>query len=110
MKAYEGGSAAYFATPPVNLIYAFNESLKQITKQSPSVEERFRLHRETSARIKKAAEEQGLKQLPVKPSVAANGMTACYFPEGLSAADLIPPLLKKDVVVAAGLHKDYKRE
>ena len=71
MKAYEGGSAAYFATPPVNLIYAFNESLKQITKQSPSVEERFRLHRETSARIKKAAEEQGLKQLPVNPSVAA---------------------------------------
>ncbi|RPD76463.1 PLP-dependent transferase [Lentinus tigrinus ALCF2SS1-7] len=108
MKAYESGSAAYFATPPVNLIYAFNASLRQITKQSPSVEERFRLHRETSARIKKAAEELGLKQLPVKPSVAANGMTACYFPEGLTAADLIPSLVKKDVVVAAGLHKDYK--
>ena len=32
MQAYEAGTAAYFATPPVNLIYAFHASLSQITK------------------------------------------------------------------------------
>ncbi|KAI0741549.1 PLP-dependent transferase [Daedaleopsis nitida] len=108
MKAYESGSAAYFATPPVNLIYAYHTALKQITRQSPTLEERFRLHKESSQRIKKAAEELGFKQLPIEPSVAANGMTALWFPDGFAAPDLLPPLAKKDVVVAAGLHKDYK--
>ena len=76
MKAYEGGSAAYFATPPVNLIHAYHESLTQITKASPSLDERLKLHRETSNRIKAAAKEIGLSQLPVRPEIAANGMTA----------------------------------
>lgn len=31
MKAYEAGTPAYFATPPVNLIYAFYASLSLIT-------------------------------------------------------------------------------
>ena len=46
MQAYEKGTPAYFATPPVNLIYAFNASLSQLTKQGPSIEDRWRLHRE----------------------------------------------------------------
>ena len=109
MQAYESGNAAYFATPPVNLIYAYNASLQQITKTAPSLEERFRLHKESSQRVKKAAEELGFKQLPLDSSIVANGMTALWFPEGLTAADILPPLAKKDVVVAGGLHKDYKR-
>ncbi len=32
MKAYESGTAAYFATPPVNLIYAYRASLNQIMR------------------------------------------------------------------------------
>ncbi|KAI0794015.1 PLP-dependent transferase [Fomes fomentarius] len=108
MKAYEAGTAAYFATPPVNLIYAYHAALKQITRQSPSLEERFRLHRESSQRLKQTAEELGLKQLPLNNSIAANGMTALYFPEGLTAADILPRLAKRDIVAAAGLHKDYK--
>jgi len=79
MKAYENGNAAYFATPPVNLIYAFHESLSQITKASPSLEERFRLHREASQRVKSAAIEVGLQQLPTDSAHAANGMTAVCF-------------------------------
>ena len=110
MQAYESGNAAYFATPPVNLIYAYHASLKQITRSSVSLEERLRLHKESSQRFKKAAEGLGLKQLPLDGSVAANGMTALWFPEGLGASDLLPPLAKRNVVVAGGLHKDHKRE
>jgi hypothetical protein len=80
MKAYESGIAAYFATPPVNLIYAFHESLCQITKASPSLEERLKLHREASQRIKSAAAEVGLQQLPTNSTHAANGMTAVRCP------------------------------
>ncbi|KAI0924767.1 hypothetical protein AcV7_007280 [Taiwanofungus camphoratus] len=108
MQAYENGSAAYFATPPVNLIYAYHTSLTQITKAKPSLEERFQLHKEASQRIKNAVAELGLKQLPLDPAFAANGMTAVYFPEGLKAPDIIPRLAKRDVVVAGGLHKDTK--
>ena len=108
MRAYENGSAAYFATPPVNLIYAFHASLTQLTKRAPSLQERFALHREASARVKKAAEELGLRQLPLDSKYAANGMTALYFPDGLVASDLLPRLGKRDVIVAGGLHKDHK--
>lgn len=76
MRAYENGTSAYFATPSVNLIYAFHTSLTQITKGVPSLEDRFQLHREASRRIKAAVENLGLRQLPVKPEQAANGMTA----------------------------------
>ncbi|KAF9523065.1 pyridoxal phosphate-dependent transferase [Crepidotus variabilis] len=112
MKAYEEGRAAYFATPPVNLIYAFKASLDLITGKAssnlPSLEERFKLHRQASQRIKSAATALGLKQLPLKPAEAANGMTAIYFPPNVTAADLLPRLVKKGVVIAGGLHVDIK--
>ena len=76
MKGYESGTPAYFATPPVNLIHAYRQSLSQITKASPSLDERLKLHRETSNRIKAAAKDLGLSQLPAHPDIAANGMTA----------------------------------
>ena len=76
MKGYEGGTPAYFATPPVNLIHAYHQSLSQIVKASPSLDERLKLHRETSSRIKAAAKDLGLSQLPFDTEIAANGMTA----------------------------------
>ena len=76
MSAYEKGSPAYFATPPVNLIYAFHASLSTITRGAVSLEERFAAHKKASARVKEAAAELGLKQLPLDPYYAANGMTA----------------------------------
>ncbi|KIJ55397.1 hypothetical protein M422DRAFT_63486 [Sphaerobolus stellatus SS14] len=104
MQAYEQGKPAYFATPPVNLIYAFEASLKRITKGQPSLEDRFRAHREVSQKIRKAAEELGLKQVPVDSAFAANGMTAIYYPDGLGAADVLPRLVNRGVIVAGGLH------
>jgi alanine-glyoxylate transaminase/serine-glyoxylate transaminase/serine-pyruvate transaminase len=115
MKAYEAGTAAYFATPPVNLIYAFHASLSLITGKAsatpeplPSLQERFKLHRQASETVRKASKSLGLTQLPCKDSEAANGMTALYFPPGITAADLLPRLLKKGVIVAGGLHVDIK--
>lgn len=103
MKAYEGGSAAYFATPPVNLIRAYHESLLQITKTSPSLDERLKRHRETSNRIMAAAAELGLAQLPLRPEISANGMTALWCPEGVKSSELLPAFLQKGVIVGGGL-------
>lgn len=127
MQAYDKGSAAYFATPPTNLIWALHTSLSTITKSSPSLEERFALHKSASAYVKQELAALGLKQvrllhvqrsgnielvffaqIPLKPEFAANGMTAVYFPEGVTAADVVPQLGKQDIVIAGGLHKDIK--
>jgi len=76
MSVYERNSAAYFATPPVNLIYAYHASLRQITQGRVSLEDRFKAHKEASRRVKKAVEELGLKCVPLSEDAAANGMTA----------------------------------
>jgi len=110
MKAYESGSAAYFATPPTNLIYALHQSLTTITKGAVSLEDRFKRHVEVSDRIKNFIKtELGLEQL-VADGVrdGAHGMTAVKFPPGLKASDLLPKLAAKNVVMAAGLHKEVK--
>ncbi|KZV85701.1 PLP-dependent transferase [Exidia glandulosa HHB12029] len=110
MQAYDKGSAAYFATPPTNLIWALHASLSTITKSSPSLEERFALHKSASAYVKQELAALGLKQIPLKPEFAANGMTAVYFPEGVTASDVVPQLGKQDIVIAGGLHKDIKEK
>ncbi|KAF8557792.1 PLP-dependent transferase [Imleria badia] len=108
MKAYERNTAAYFATPPVNLIYAYRASLNQITQGPVSLQDRFKAHQDTSRRFKKFAEGLGFKNVPLNEEVSANGMTALYFPEGIVASDIVPRLLKKDVVVAGGIHSAIK--
>lgn len=127
MKAYEAGNPAYFATPPVNLIQSYFTSLQQMTRTGPSLEERFRLHREASKRIKDAATELGLKQIALDPAFAANGMTTVsnsiyqfrngvdlvnqlYFPDGLGASDIIPRFNQRGVVIAGGLLAEIKGE
>ena len=129
MKAYERGTAAYFATPPVNLIYAYRASLTQITQGPVSLQARFQAHKDASSRFKKFAEGLGFRNVPLSEEVSANGMTAVsrfppsflpckcpsfvsreqlYFPEGIVASDIVPRLLKKDVVVAGGIHSAIK--
>jgi alanine-glyoxylate transaminase/serine-glyoxylate transaminase/serine-pyruvate transaminase len=108
MKAYENGAPSYFATPPINLIYAYHASLSAITKESPSLEDRFKIHRQVSQRIKAIAGQLGLKQLPTDPHHAANGLTALYYPEGLGAADILPRLANKGIVASGGLSASIK--
>jgi alanine-glyoxylate transaminase / serine-glyoxylate transaminase / serine-pyruvate transaminase len=110
MDAYESNRPAYFATPPVNLINSYHASLVQLTKQSPSLEERFKLHIEASRRVKKAAEEIGLKQIAKESKWAANGMTTLYYPDGVGQADVVPRFGQKGVVVAGGLLGSIKEK
>ncbi|KAJ7281901.1 pyridoxal phosphate-dependent transferase [Mycena rebaudengoi] len=108
MKAYESGDTAYFATPPVNLVYAYHAALSRIMLKAPSLEERFEIHRAVSQRVKEMATKLGLRQVPCEPAVAAQGMTALYFPEGVTAADVLPKLAAKGIIAAGGLHAEIK--
>ncbi|KAG6813851.1 hypothetical protein H0H92_006795 [Tricholoma furcatifolium] len=103
MKAYDSKTAAYFATPPVNLVRAYHASLTQMTKQSPSLDERYRIHKQVSRRIKALAQQLGFSQVPNDSEHAANGMTALYLPNGILASDIVPRMASKGITIAAGL-------
>jgi len=104
MQNYEAKKPSYFATPSPQLIHALHTSLTQILSQS--LEQRFKVHREASQKVKKAIADMGLKQLASKPENQANGMTAIYLPDGMTPPDILPTLMKKGVIFAGGLHKE----
>ena len=104
MQNYEAKKPSYFATPPTQLINALHTALTQILTQPLS--ERFAKHKEQSQRIKKVVTEMGLKQLATKPENQANGMTAMYLPNDLKPPEILPKILNRGVIFAAGLHKE----
>ncbi len=104
MQNYEAGKPSYFATPSPQLIHALETSLQQIL--SIPLSDRFARHKAVSQKIKSRVAELGLKQLAQNPADQASTMTAIYLPEGVTAAEFLPGLLKKGVVFAGGLHKE----
>ncbi|RJE19792.1 Aminotransferase [Aspergillus sclerotialis] len=104
LQNYENFKPSYFATPATQLVHALHTSLSQITSRPMS--ERFAIHAQVSDRVKAAVAELGLTQLASKPENQAHGMTAMYLPEGLAPTDVLPGLLKRGVIFAAGLHKE----
>ncbi|KDE77052.1 alanine-glyoxylate aminotransferase AGT1 [Aspergillus oryzae 100-8] len=104
MQNYENFKPSYFATPPTQLVHALHTTLSQIT--SRPMAERFAVHAQASDRVKAAVAELGLKQLAAKPENQAHAMTAIWLPEGLAPPDVLPGLLKRGVIFAAGLHKE----
>ncbi|KAG8632014.1 hypothetical protein KVT40_001154 [Elsinoe batatas] len=104
MQNYEAKKPSYFATPSPQLIHALHTTLKQITARP--MDERFKIHRDASQRVKKAVADLGLKQLASKPENQANGMTAIYLPEGVTPPEILPKLMERGVIFAGGLHKE----
>ena len=101
MQAYEGRKASYFATPPVNLVWALHTSLKEIL--SEGMESRFARHKKMSDAFKAAVSALGLKQLPGKPEVFATTLTAVYYPQGVDKG-ILKLIEEAGVIVAGGLH------
>ncbi|MCY1073236.1 pyridoxal-phosphate-dependent aminotransferase family protein [Archangium lansingense] len=105
MEAYEAGRPAYFATPPVNLVYALEVSLGQILREG--MEERFARHRRMAQAFRAGWRALGLKLLPVSEAVTANTLSALYYPEGVDAA-VLGRAREQGVVLAGGLHPQLK--
>ncbi|PYH41533.1 alanine--glyoxylate transaminase [Aspergillus saccharolyticus JOP 1030-1] len=104
MQNYENFKPSYFATPPTQLVHALHTTLSQITARP--ITERYAIHRAASDRVKAAVAELGLKQVAAVPENQAHAMTAIWLPEGLTPPDVLPGLLKRGVIFAAGLHKE----
>ena len=105
MKAYEAREPSYFGTPPVNLVWALNTSLGQILEEGLNV--RFERHRMISRAMKEAVTALGMSQVPVRGDIAANTLTAPYFPDGVDRS-VLGHMKEAGVVLAGGLHPEIK--
>jgi alanine-glyoxylate transaminase / serine-glyoxylate transaminase / serine-pyruvate transaminase len=101
MQAYEARKPGYFATPAVNLVWALNVSLKGIL--SEGMDARFERHRRMSSAFKAAMTAMNLKQLPVRPELLANTLSAVYYPQGVDKT-VLKHIEEAGVIVAGGLH------
>ncbi|KAJ3188718.1 hypothetical protein HDU85_004432 [Gaertneriomyces sp. JEL0708] len=105
MRNYEARKPSYFATPAVQLILALEQSLRQLVDQG--MDARFAKHREASKIVKDHLETKGLKLVPVNREVAANTLTAVYYPTNVPGPELLQKIGAGGVVVAGGLHPQH---
>jgi len=105
MQAYESRKPAYYGTPAVNLIYALDESIRQILAEG--MDARFRRHQIIGQAVKAGISALGLKEVPVRPEISAHTLSAVYYPEGIDA-QLLGKVGGSGVVLAGGLHPAIK--
>jgi alanine-glyoxylate transaminase/serine-glyoxylate transaminase/serine-pyruvate transaminase len=101
MQAYEGRKAAYFATPPTNLILALRAGLSEVL--AGGMEARFALHERGARAMRAAWRALGLRMLPTREADAAHTLSALYYPAGVDAS-LVGRIAEHGVYVAGGLH------
>lgn len=107
LQAYETGAGAYYATPPVQLIHALNQSLKEILANP--LKERFDKHHQTSEKFKNGLQEFGLDLL-AKRECSANGLTAIYFPAGIDGPKFLKGCYSRGVQMATGIFAGIKEK
>lgn len=90
----------YFATPAVNLVYAYNEGMRLVIEEG--MENRYVRHRQFREGVQKALAEYGMKAL-AEEGAAADTLTCALYPEGIDDAQFRAKLHEKEVVVAGAL-------
>lgn len=107
MQAYQARKPAYFGTPPVNLIYALDVSVEQMLAQG--MEKRLAWHQTVGHAFQSAAQAIGLREVPVRPEIAASAMSAWYYPVGQKSG-FLGEVKKRGVILAGGLHPKIRDE
>lgn len=90
----------YFATPPVNLIYAYNEGIELVLKEG--VEKRIVRHTAFGKAVRAALGEYGMTALAGE-DVAASTLSCILYPDGVDDSTFRAALGAKGVVVAGAL-------
>ncbi len=106
MKAYQERRPSYFGTPPVNLIIALEKSLSLILEEG--IHNRINRHKKLASVFREAIQAIGLTILPKTETVAANTLTAIYYPEKIKSIDLLREMNNNDIIIAGGLHPQIK--
>jgi alanine-glyoxylate transaminase/serine-glyoxylate transaminase/serine-pyruvate transaminase len=105
MESYERGAPQYFATPPTNLVLALDVSLAQLVAEG--IDARVARHARQAAAFRAGCRALGLAMLPVRDAIAANTLSAFYYPGGVDAT-LIGRVRAEGIIMAGGLHPEVK--
>ncbi len=90
----------YFATPPVNMIYAYNEALKIILNEG--IENRQVRHISYGKAIRSALRTYGMTPL-ANEEVAAPTLSCLVYPEGVDDVHFRGKLAQRGIIVAGAL-------
>lgn len=90
----------YFATPPVNLIYGYDEGVRLVMEEG--LEKRYARHSAFGRGVRAALREYGMNPL-AEEEVAASTLSCLLYPEGVNDAEFRSALAKKGVIVAGAL-------
>ncbi|MFJ7932738.1 pyridoxal-phosphate-dependent aminotransferase family protein [Sporosarcina sp. NPDC096371] len=90
----------YFATPPVNLIYAYDEGMRLVLEEGMST--RIARHAAFGKAVRTALGEYGMAAL-ADETVASSTLSCILYPDGVDDAVFRSALAKKGVIVAGAL-------
>jgi aspartate aminotransferase-like enzyme len=90
----------YFATPPVNMIYALSEALKILLDEG--LNERFRRHHVFAEAFRVAMDALNMK-LVADREHAADTVTAVYYPENIDDGKFRSEMKRRGIAVASTL-------
>lgn len=103
MRAYDQGKASYFATPPVNMIFALDKSLELILGEG--VENVFARHKKLGRAFRSAMKGLGLGLVVEDEKFAADTMTAVYYPPTVDDVGFRSHVKEEHVTIAGGIGK-----
>ena len=90
----------YFATPPVNLIYAYHVAMNIVLEEG--IKKRESRHIAYGRAVRKALSEYGMTAL-AEEAVAAPTLSCILYPDGVEDAKFRAKLAEKGVIVAGSL-------
>lgn len=90
----------YFATPPVNMIYAYNEGLKIVLDEG--IEKREQRHILYGRAIRAALKTYGMTPL-ASEDIAAPTLSCLLYPEGVDDVSFRTKLSERGIIVAGAL-------
>ena len=105
MRAYEERRAAYFSTPPTNLVLALAAGLAEIESEGTAA--RIARHARAAAALRAAWQALGLRLLPAREDLAADTLSALLLPaapgNAADAPSVVGRIAEHGVTVATGL-------
>lgn len=113
MQAYEARRPSYFSTPATGLVRALHTSLTEICAfedgEARGIQARIAAHRRCANGMRAAWKALGLDLLPADPQLAANTLSAIFYPEGVDSS-LVAAISARGVTVAGGLYPGRQHE
>ncbi|MDQ0155495.1 pyridoxal-phosphate-dependent aminotransferase family protein [Robertmurraya andreesenii] len=90
----------YFATPPVNLIYAYDEGMRLVLEEGMAA--RYERHTAYGRAVRAALSVYGMKAL-ANEDIAAATLSCILYPEGINDGEFRSALAGKGLIVAGAL-------